>query len=129
MPIDVQFETGNLCVMCINGVLTHEEFRNSQKLLGRRIEAGAQPGVLVLLVNFEGWEAGANWNDLGFMLREGTRIRRIAIVGDPHWEAQALMFAGAGYRPTAVKFFPTARLSEARSWIAEVADTASPDGS
>ena len=53
------------------------------------------------------------------MLTHGSEIARIAIVGDPKWEAQALAFAGAGFRKAPVKFFPNEQEAAARAWLAE----------
>jgi stage II sporulation SpoAA-like protein len=61
--------------------------------------------LLVILENFEGWECGADWNDLDFTISHGGKISKIAIVAEPRWETPALAFAGAGSRRTPVKFF------------------------
>ena len=74
--------------------------------------------ILAILEDFTGWEQGADWNDLDFQLTHGNEIGKIAIVGDPRWEPQALAFAGAGFRRAPVKFFPSSQLEEARTWIA-----------
>jgi hypothetical protein len=41
----------------------------------------------------------------------------MAIVGDERWRDEALAFTGKGFRPTAIDFFPAARLTEARLWL------------
>jgi hypothetical protein len=74
--------------------------------------------VLAILENFEGWEKGADWNDLDFQLSHGNEIAKIAIVGEPRWEPDALAFAGAGFRRAPVKFFPASQIAEARAWLA-----------
>jgi hypothetical protein len=61
--------------------------------------------LLVILENFEGWERGADWNDLDFMISYGDKISKIALVAEPRWETLALAFAGAGVRRAPVKFF------------------------
>jgi hypothetical protein len=62
--------------------------------------------LLAILENFEGWERGADWNDLDFQHSHGNEIAKIGIVGEPRWEPEALVFAGAGFRRAPVKFFP-----------------------
>jgi SpoIIAA-like len=74
---------------------------------------------VILEENFEGWERGADWNDLDFYISHGRKISRIAIVAELRWEALALAFAGAGVRLTPVEFFPPSELEQARSWLAE----------
>lgn len=119
MPTNIQRETNNIYVMRFSGVVKRSEFGAGQDTLAREIDAGVQPRVLALLENFEGWEKGADWNDLDFMLSHGNEIAKIAIVGEPRWEPEALAFAGAGFRRAPVRFFPPGQLAEARAWIDE----------
>ena len=75
--------------------------------------------LLVLLEGFEGWERHPDWGDLSFYSEHGDRITRIAIVGDPKWETEFKMFAGAGFRRAPVQFFPSDQLQQANLWLAE----------
>ena len=120
MPLNISYEPNDVCVARASGVLKRSEFGAEQSRLGDKIDAGAKPRLFVILENFEGWERGADWNDLDFMLSHGNEIAKIAIVGEPRWEADALAFAGAGFRRAPVKFFPTSQLAEARAWLAEL---------
>jgi len=86
--------------------LKRSEFGAEEKALARHIDTGSNPRLFVILENFEGWERGADWNDLDFYISHGRKISRIAIVAEPRWEALALAFAGAGVRRTPVKFLP-----------------------
>ncbi len=119
MPVIIQHEPGNVYVLRASGILKRSEFANVQSTAARDIDAGAKPRCLAILENFEGWERGADWNDLDFMLSHGNEIAKIAIVAEPRWEADALAFAGAGFRSAPVKFFPAGQLAEARAWLAE----------
>ena len=53
--------------------------------------------MLAVLEDFEGWERGADWNDLDFMLSHGDEIAKIAIVGESRWETQALPSPALGF--------------------------------
>lgn len=119
MPVLIQNEPDNVQVLRVSGTLKRSEFGNVQSTAARVIDAGGKPRVLAILENFEGWERGADWNDLDFMLSHGNEIAKIAIVGEPRWEPEALAFAGAGFRSAPVKFFPASQLAEARAWLAE----------
>jgi hypothetical protein len=118
MPVSIQSEPANVQVLRISGVLRRSEFSDIQGSAARMIDAGAKPRVLAILENFDGWERGADWNDLDFLLTHSGEIAKIAIVGEPRWEAQALAFAGAGFRKAPVQFFPSSQLGEAREWLA-----------
>lgn len=117
MPVNIQVELNNVFVMRFSGVLKRSEFGAGQGKLAREIDAGVQPRVLAIAEDFEGWEKGADWNDLEFMLTHGHEVAKIAIVAEPRWEPGALAFAGAGFRRAPVEFFPTSQLAEARAWL------------
>ena len=119
MPVQIKYEPNDICVLRISGIIERSEFGAEEKALARHIDTGLNPRLLVILENFEGWERGADWNDLDFYISHGRKISRIAIVAEPHWEALALAFAGAGVRRTPVKFFPPGELEQARSWLAD----------
>jgi hypothetical protein len=119
MSTTIQLEPDNLYVWRISGVLKRSEFGAAQGDVARHIDAGAKPRVLAILENFEGWERGADWNDLDFLFSHSHEIAKIAIVGEPRWEAEALAFSGAGFRKAPVKYFSPDQETEARAWLAE----------
>jgi hypothetical protein len=119
MPMRVQYQPNDIYVLRISGILKRSEFGAEQSALARSIDAGSKPRLLVILENFEGWERGADWNDLDFMISHGGEIAKIAIVAEQRWETLALAFAGAGVRRAPVKFFPPNELEQAQTWLAE----------
>jgi len=119
MPLKIEPEPNDIYVLRISGTLKQSEFAAAQREFARKIDSGSKPRLLAIIENFEGWERGADWNDLDFLITHGGKIAKVAVVGDPRWEVQALAFAGAGVRRAPVKFFPPAELPKARSWLAE----------
>jgi hypothetical protein len=119
MPVEMKYEPDGIFALRIGGILKRSEFGAEQSALARRIDTGSKPRLLVVLENFEGWERGADWNDLDFLISHGGNISKIAIVAEPRWEALALAFAGAGIRRAPVKFFRPNEMEQARSWLAE----------
>ncbi|PYL01780.1 MAG: hypothetical protein DME32_08445 [Verrucomicrobia bacterium] len=115
--IGIEYEPNDIYVLRISGTLKQSEFAAEQADIARRIDSGSKPRVLVIGEKFEGWERGADWNDLDFMISHGGEIAKIAIVAEPRWEVQALAFAGAGVRRAPVRFFPPDELSAARAWL------------
>jgi SpoIIAA-like len=117
MPVQVEYDANDICVLRVSGVLKQAEFAAAQDELARKIDAGAKPRLLVVGQDFGGWERGADWNDLDFLFSHSDKIAMIAVVAEPRWEAQALAFAGAGVRRAPVKFFPPNELPQARAWL------------
>ena len=119
MAAQSQYEPPDICVLRISGLLKQSEFAVEQRALAPKIDSGSKPRLLAVLENFEGWERGADWNDLDFLISHSDEIAKIAIVGEQRWETQALAFAGAGVRRAPVKFFPPNELDAAQAWLAE----------
>jgi hypothetical protein len=120
VPLQIQYQPDDICVLRISGILKRSEFAAEQSALARQIDSGSKLRLLVILENFEGWERGADWeNDLDFLFVHSEKISKIAIVAEPRWEALALAFAGAGVRRAPVKFFPPNELEQARNWRVE----------
>jgi hypothetical protein len=42
--------------------------------------------LLVTLEDFQGWEQGVDWGDIGFLLAYGNDVAKIAFVGDERWK-------------------------------------------
>jgi hypothetical protein len=119
MPATIQRESNDTYVMNISGTLLRSEFGQVQDKTAHAIDTGVKPRVLAILNNFQGWERGADWGDLEFLFSHSNEIAKIAIVGDPRWEAEGLAFAGAGFRRAPVKYFPSEQEAQARAWLAE----------
>ena len=65
MGLKIEYEPNDVCVMRFSGVLKQSEFAAEQGTIARQIDGGSKPRLLVVAENFEGWERGADWNDLG----------------------------------------------------------------
>lgn len=118
MPITLNYDKARqLCEIHVSGVLRHEELTANQEQLAPYIEAGDEPRILVVVGDFQGWERGGDWNNLDFMFSHGTKIAKIAFVGDKSWEDQLKMFVGAGFRSAPVGYFETAHIDVARAWL------------
>ena len=119
MPATIEKKTNDTYLLRLTGVLKQSEFAETQTTIANAIEAGIKPRLLAVLEKFEGWERGVDWNDLDFLFKHSNEIAKIAIVGDSQWEAQALAFAGAGFRSAPVNFFSPTQLEEAQNWLSE----------
>jgi stage II sporulation SpoAA-like protein len=121
MPAVLNREHENTYRLSISGVLSKADLDRSQDVLLAAMEHAALGKIrlLVVLGDFQGWDARSNWSDLSFYVRHGDRIERIAIVGDGRWRDHVLMFAAADLRRAPVKFFDTTSLDDARKWLAQ----------
>jgi hypothetical protein len=117
MGLAVEKESGDVWVLRISSLLRKSEQDNVQAAAAKDFEAGGTAKLLVIAEDFRGWEPGADWGDLTFLVKYGNQITKIAIVADPKWQTAFMAFAGAGFRRAPVKFFPTGQATEARAWL------------
>ncbi len=117
MPIDLRHEQGNVYRLEIDGTLRKADLDRCQRRLAAEIDRAGPVRLLCVLRGFRGWEPRADWSDIGFFVRHGSAIERIAVVGPLRWRSEALLFAGAGLRKAPVAFFPLGTLADARTWL------------
>lgn len=117
MSATIETSLNNTIRIRINGVLQKKELDAVQAASTGVFESSESVKTLILLDHFEGWERGADWGDMSFAMSHGKKLRRMAIVGEPKWETEAMMFVGAGVRRADIRFFPTGLLAEAESWL------------
>ena len=114
----MQHDRDNIFLVELRGILRKAELEGCQHQLKTAMDRVGGVRLLFVLAGFDGWEPGANWNDLSFYVGHGDRIERIAIVGPERWRSETLMFAGADLRRAPVEFFAEDAVAEARTWLA-----------
>jgi hypothetical protein len=119
MGLSFQPEEDDVKVLRIAGILKKPEFDAVSRAEARQWGPHARVRLLVLAEGFEDWEQSEDWGDLSFFMEYGDRIVKIAIVADPKWETDMLMFAAAGLRRAPVRFFPSLQVAAAREWLRE----------
>lgn len=110
---------GDLYVLQVSGALSKGALDRIQTRAGMDMDRGAtQLKVMLVLHNFRGWRRGDDWADLDFFAKYEQNIAKIAVVGDPKWETEVLMFLASGRRKGEVRFFAPDRADGARAWLA-----------
>ena len=117
MSISVHHEQGNIYRLEVRGLLRKHDLEQSQEFLVNEMKRVGNVRLLFILSAFEGWDGRDDWRDMSFYVKYGSSIDRIAIVGDERWQAETMMFTGAGLRRAAVQFFPEASVAQARAWL------------
>lgn len=104
----------------IRDQLTVSEFQKIQSLGELSLEWFGQFRVLIELEDgFDGWSREPGWEDSFFLTEDGSRISKVAVVGDEKWKDQVFMFMGKQMRKTAIEFFPQYQLAKAKAWLCE----------
>lgn len=83
--------------------------------------AAGQPGGLRLVYllgdRFDGYSAGAMWEDTKLGLGHGRKWERVALVSDHDWVGHMVKAFG-WMMPGSVRHFPTTALADAAAWAA-----------
>lgn len=110
-------EQDNIIDVKIRDRLTTEDFERFVPYAEEKIQEHGSIRLILEMQEFEGWEAGAMWEDTKFAARHFTDIDRIAMVGDEKWHQGMALFAKP-FTLAEVRYFESAHMPYARNWIA-----------
>ena len=83
-----------------------------------QIKNGSPIRLLAVLHNFEGWTAGALWEDTKFTAKHFNDIERLAVVGEPRWQKGVTVFVKP-FTSADVRYFDMQEIDRARQWVRE----------
>jgi hypothetical protein len=119
MTVKWEHESEHLLVARLRGKLAKLDIEDFQVDVAPILQASGNMKFLVILEDFEGWEAGKGWEDTSFADANDQFLSRFAIVGDEKWRDKALMFSLAGLRPVDIQYFTSENEAAARAWLTE----------
>ena len=78
------------------GKLTHNDYKVLAPMLDNAVKSIDHPKILALVdvLDMDGWELQAAWDDFKLGMKHGKEFSRVAIVGDKPWEQVAASVAG-----------------------------------
>jgi SpoIIAA-like len=117
MSVVLRREAGDLFRLDVQGSVRRAELERSRDELGGVLGPRGSARLLVVLNGFMGWAADDDWSGLDFLTPFGDQIARMAIVGDPAWRDEMLLFVAAGLRRAPVEFFVPGAVDTARAWL------------
>jgi hypothetical protein len=100
----------------LHGKLSREDYEKVIPDTERLIRQHGKIRVLVTMHEFEGWDAGALWEDAKWETRHFTDIEKLAIVGEESWQKWMAGFCDA-FTKAEVRYFNCAQLDEAHIWV------------
>ncbi len=118
-------EEGRILQLIVRGKLTAADYDIFVPELESAIEEHGKVSLLVDLEDFQGWSAGAMWQDTRFDARHWNDIERLAVVGEGKLEKGMTMFAKP-FTTAEVKFFERNDRARALRWL-HGADEAAAD--
>jgi len=124
MPIgfdEIQLEklpVGNIVTLKFKGKVSKADYDEFVPQIEFLMESDAKLRLLIELHDFEGWTAGAMWEDTKFAARHFNDIERLAVVGEARWERGMVTFIKP-FTMAAAKYFDMQDADQAHRWIRE----------
>ncbi len=103
---------------CITGSLVKADYEGLVAEFARLVKKYGKLRVLFDMAGFEGWDAGAAWEDFKFDLIHFADIERLAMVGDRKWEKGTAIFF-APFTAATTRYFDIADRVAAQRWLNE----------
>lgn len=115
-PVVYEAPSSVVMEVSVSGKLTREDYENFESEFERLLATQDKVRLLLLLHDFDGWTAGAVWEDVKFDAKHFNDVDRIAIVGESKWE-HAIAFFYKPFTRATVQYFDRADEQAARTWI------------
>jgi len=102
----------------VSGKLEKADYEQFVPEFERLVRQHGKLRVLFDMSAFQGWEAGALWEDTKFAIKHFGDIDRLAMVGDKKWQQGMATFCKP-FTKAMVRYFDHADAAEARKWLDE----------
>ena len=111
-------DEGKVLAIQVSGKLTKADYVFFGPEVDRLIDRNGKLRVLLNLAGFQGWEAGALWEDFKFDLKHFADIERIAMIGETRWEHGMASFCKP-FTMATIRYFDHSDAGKARQWLDE----------
>jgi SpoIIAA-like len=119
MPIQLSKEdSGKVLVIHVSGKLVKADYADFVAEFERLLKEQGKLRVLFDMAGFQGWDAGAAWEDLKFDMKHFSDISRLAMIGDKQWQ-QGMAIFFKPFTKAVTRYFDRANSAEARKWLSE----------
>lgn len=100
------------------GKLTHNDYKIINPMIDSALEGIRQPKIKALIdvIELEGWELRAAWDDFKLGLKHGSQFVKIAICGDKSWQEMSAKI-GSWFVSGEIKYFENE--NAALEWLNE----------
>lgn len=115
LPIEER-SRGKILEIRVQGKLEKEDYKAFEPEVERLLKQHGKIRILFVMDHFEGWTAGALWEDIGFDFKHFNDIEKLVLVGDKQWEKGMAVFCKP-FTTAEVRYFDRGELDQARDWI------------
>ena len=119
MPIKFEDENEEkVLVIQVSGKLAKADYVYFAPEFERLIQLNGKMRVLFNLAGFDGWEAGALWEDIKFDVKHFADIERLAMIGEKKWQHGMATFCKP-FTKANIRYFDHAKAADALLWLNE----------
>lgn len=111
--------TDKVLAIQLNGKLLDQDYQQFVPMLEQRIEEHGSVRCLIEMIDFQGIEFQALWDEIKFDARHARQIERCAIVGDRDWESWMTKLSRPIFSSAEMRFYDLAERDKAWEWINE----------
>lgn len=112
----VEEQGAKVLSLALSGKLEKEDYEHLVPELEMLVDEHGKINLMVELMDFGGWSAGAAWEDTKLGIRHFSDIGKLAFVGDSRWE-QGLALFSKPFTAARVKYFDVKETDEAIKWL------------
>ncbi len=109
---------GRMMEIDLHGTLSREDYEMFVPETERMIREYGKVRLLVKMHDFEGWSAGALWEDIKWSAKHFNHIERLAVVGEKNWHRWMAGFCKP-FTTAKIRYFTFVELDAARAWVNE----------
>jgi len=106
----------NLIYLKIIGKLTDTDFKEIIPAFEQKLDSFNELNIFVDLIELEGWEWRAAWDDFALGIKYWKNLKKISILGDKRWIKLSVTVSHK-LIPAEVRFFDSFRKKEALDWL------------
>lgn len=117
MPLTIDYQHGgNALHVLATGQLTKDDYERWVPEIETILKNRGDINVLFEMRDFDGWDAGAFWEDVKFDVKHFNDVGRVALLGAKTWE-KVLATLCKPFTTAEVRFFEPEHVDEARRWV------------
>ena len=109
---------GTIVTLKFREKLDRADYETFVPMIESQMQNGLPIRLLAELHDFEGWTAGALWEDTKFAAKHFNDIERLAVVGESRWQKGVTVFVKP-FTSAEVRYFDMKEIDKAREWVRE----------
>lgn len=119
MPVQINNgHPGPIVEVKVSGKLTAEDYNRFAPEMEELIDSHGKVRLLFVMEDFDGWDAGAMWEETKFDFKHAKNLERVAMAGTEKWHEWVTRLCRV-FNAVECRYFDISQVHEARAWLRE----------